>query len=519
MPLLRPKARYSPPKGPVAVHPSAYGEEFFVALVGGPPFEMVGERAVVCIDGPLDQHAGGFSESYDRIRENVAAAFNSEAKEVVLRIGSPGGDFAGSIELARELRAMSAAKGKPLICFTDSQALSAGYILACSAAEIVITPSAFVGSIGVWAPMVDETKADAAKGLTVAIVASGARKTDGNPHVAITEDGIAALQAQVDAMAALFFAFVQEARPMSPAGIVGLQGSQQFGLKAESLHLADRIVLSWGEYLSSTTSEASMAKSYGDTMAAHRAALEKCAEGTDEDAKAAQRDLKAWDEKEAAAKAAEEEENKKKEEGADASASAKADADGDKDGDASAKAEFPPKKEEDDKKAAARGGLRIVATATATEVDFAKRLHAIECERSDEKEAAERTALLATRPDFSAETRGVFGRASIEVLRDAVKNLPRGSNPAKAAAAALTPGGTRGDTQSGSDEPVDRNGMPRGFVGQSEEDFIDGAMRMKSATNPGVKATGRELTMGFMSKDEARASLAKLEAKQNGAGK
>ncbi len=479
----------------------------------GPAFEEVGERAVVTISGPLEQHSGWMSDSYDDIRARVNAAFESPAKEVVLRINSPGGDFAGSIELARELRAKAAATGKKLTAFTDSQALSAGYILACAATEIVITPSAFVGSVGVWAPMIDETRADAAKGLTVAIVASGARKTDGNPHVAITEDGVAALQAQVDAMAGLFFGFVQEARPMTPATIVGLQGSQQFGQLAKALHLADRIVLSWGEYLSSTTSEASaMGKSYGDHMAAHRANLEKCAAGDDEDAKAAQRDLKAWDEKEAAAKAAEEEETKKKEEGADASAKA---SEGDEE-QAAAKAEFPPK--EDDKKAAAKGGLRIVASSTPAELDFAQRLHALEVERTNEKEAAQRTALLATRPDFSAAVRKSLAGAPLAFLENAVKTWERGSNPSAVAAAALTPGGTRGETQTGSDEPVDRNGMPRGFVGQSEEDFIDGAMRMKSATNPGVKIIGRELTMGFMSKDEARAALAKLEGK-NGAGK
>ncbi len=505
MPALT-RYRYAPPKGPVAAHPSAYGEEFAVAMMGGPAFAEVDGVAVVSISGPLEQHGGWLCDSYDNIRERFAAALASQCQTVALRINSPGGDFAGSIELSREMRSAAAAAGKRLVSFTDSQALSAGYILACAGETITITPSAFVGSIGVWAPIVDETASDRAQGLNVVIVASGARKVDSNPHVAITEDAVSAMQVQVDAMASLFFGLVEECRGMPSKAIIGLQGSQQFGSAAHTLHLADNIVNSWGDFLTSLKGVSLMAKSYGATKQAYRDALAKVAEGDDEDAKAAQKALAAFEKEDADEKAAAEDMKKKDEDG-DADASAKASEDEEAKA-AAAKAEFDKKEE----KAAARGNLRVVASATATELDLAARLHAIEVERSNEKEAIERKALLDTRPDFSASVRKVLATANLATLKAAVKDFPRGSLPS--AADAITPGGTRGETQGNANEQkVTRDGMPAGFVGMSEADFITQAMHRGPRASEGVVHNGRELVLGYMTPEEAKAKLKAMSDK------
>ncbi len=490
----------------MAMPAHAFGEEFMVLELNAPgakAFEETGDYAVVDICGPLEQHASWMCDSYDAIRERFNAALSSNAKAVVLRINSPGGDFAGSIELSRELKASAAAAKKELICFTDSQALSAGYILACAASRIVVTPTAFVGSIGVWAPIVDETQRDKAMGLNVVIVASGTRKVDSNPHVAITEDAVSAMQVQVDTMASMFFELVHESRGMPLDSIVGLQGAQKFGKGATSLHLADTVVNSWGAFLANGDS-GTMAKSYGDHMAAHRANLEKCAEGDDEDAKAAQRDLKAWDEKEAAAKAAEEEEMKKKDADGDKDASAKAE-----DSDEQAKAADFEKK---DDKAAARSNLRVVASASDSELALVARVHALETERALEKEAAERVTLLSSRPDFSAEVKASLSKYPINVVRDAVKTFPKGSIPS---AAVVTKAPTRGEAQGDSEVATDRNGMPKGFVGKSEEDFIDHAMSRGFGKSQGVERNGREMVLGFMTPDEARAAHKALTEKGN----
>ncbi len=488
-----------------------WGAEFTVidwSAPGAKSFTEAAGCAIVDIEGPLEQHAGWFCDSYDAIRERVTEALASNAKTVVLNINSPGGDFAGSIELSRDLRAMAAAAGKKLVAFTDSQALSAGYILACAAETITVTPSAFVGSIGVWAPIVDETQRDKAMGLNVVIVASGSRKVDSNPHVAITEDSVAEMQSKVDAMASLFFALVTEQRGLSLDTVIAFQGGQEFGQQAESLHLADFVVNSWGEFLS--TAGAQMGKSFEEAKSKAREGLAKVAEGDDEDAKAARALLAKMDGEDASAEDADGDEDAKKKKDEEASAAA---------GDEEAKAADEEKEakaadEEDDKKAAARGGLRLASTSSAAEVALAKRVHALEVGIASKAEAEERNTLLATRPDFSKEVRAVFAKAPIATLRDAVKNMPRGTTPAVVSSAkALTPNGTRGDTQIPAEEALDRNGMPKGFVGKSEEDFINEKMSGGLAASTGVVHKGKELVLGFMSPDEARAAAKALATK------
>ncbi len=482
----------------MAMHPKSWVAEY--AVISEPvPFEAIGTDAVVDICGPLEQHAGWFCDSYDAIRDRVAHALASSATRVVLRINSPGGDFAGAIELAKEIRAAALATGKPVVTFTDSQALSAGYILACAASEIFITPSAFVGSIGVWAPLVDETMRDKAMGLNIAIVASGARKADHNPHVSLTEGAVTALQTQVDEMAGMFFAHVAECRPMALAAIQALEGAEQFGANAVALQLADHIVQSWGDFLTFTSTTKSgnedkpMAKSFDEALAKAKEALAKCAEGDDEDAKAANAML---------AKMGDDAEEKKDEPKKEEAAAA------------SDKPEEKAAGEEDDKKAAARGGLRLVASVEPSTLDLAARLHALESANAAKALSEEIGSLLASRPDITGAPLATLKAASLAQVKDAVKNWPKGSlpNPVAKAAATATRGAGVGENQA---QFVDANGMPKGFIGQSEDAFVESRMNKSSSSTPIVNE-GAGLSFGFMSKADAAAHLAKLTAAKGG---
>lgn len=491
------------PGSPMAAHPRFWGEQFAVTgeYADGKHFAEEGDKAVVEISGPLAQRAGWFGDSYDAIRVRVEAALASSAKEVVLCISSPGGDFAGSIELARELRAMSASAGKPIVSFTDSQALSAGYILACAGEKIYVTPTAYAGSIGVWAPIIDETARDKAMGLNVVIVASGTRKTDSNPHVAITEDAVTAMQTQVDAMAAMFFDFVAECRGLALSKIVALQGSQEFGNYAVKLGLADKVVNSWGAFLTLATGDKKMGKSYEEAKSKAREGLAKVAEGDDEDAKAARALLAKMDGEEPKAEDGDEDKKDKKEE---ASASA---SDEDKEKAADDSEDKKAADDSEEKKAAARAkGPRLVASTSASELALVERVHALEVERATEKETAERNALLAKRPDFSAEVRTSLLGASVAFVKNAVAKWPRGSAPAAAANAAPT----RGDTQKESQEGAKANSD---FVGLSTEDFIDEKMGLKASAGTGVTNNGTALTLGYMSPAQVEEAAKKLGVK------
>lgn len=500
------RVRFPLPKGPVAAPSRAWGEEFDVVIGGGmasKPFVEDGNLAVVDINGPLVQHSHWLLCSYDDIRTRVAAACESGLPTICLRLNSPGGDFAGALELAREIRAMAASYGKKLVAYTDSQCLSAAYAIACAAEELTITDSAFVGSVGVWAALCDETARDKAMGLNVVIVPSGTQKAERNPHVAITENAVSNMQAQVDDMAALFFDLVAEHRGMPRAKVEALQGSEHFGTQAVSLGLADRVVNGWNEY---TGKGQVMAKSVQEARASYRATLAKLAADDSDEGKEARAHLSAMDK----------EDEKKEAKAEDGNGEEKK-----KDGEeAKSKAEGEPKDEDKDKakgaaddkeKAKASSGLRIAASSTARELDLAARVHALETERAIEKESAERSALLASRPDFAPEVKASLEGAPISFVRDAVKSWARLASPTQAAANALTPGATRGESQ------VDQNAPVSGFVGQeTQEVFIDRKMGLAKASG-GVVRQGNTLELGFLSPAAAQAAVEKLNAEQKGA--
>lgn len=465
----------------VAAAPKAWSVEYDIAVEAPEPFKLDGERALIEVCGPLAQHGLGlYSCNYDALREACAAACASEATSIVLRIGSPGGDFAGCIELARDLRAMCSAAGKKLIAFSDSQIASAAYAIACAADEIVITPSAFVGSVGVWAALVDTVAADRAMGQNIVIVSSGTRKVDHNPHVAITEGAIDALQAQVFQMRDLFFGLVTEARAVSLDTLMSLAGSELLGQQAVAAGLADRIVGSWAEFTRNPPSQAATTGS-NMSMKEAMAALAKAAEGDDDDAKKAKKCLAAM---------SDEDEGEGK--GKKASAAAD-DKEADKD-EKKAAAKAEDEKEElkkDEKKAAA---------SAANHLSLAQELHALKAQLSADKEATERAQLLASRPDFDKTVRASLDEAPLAFVRKACKDWPRVTNGASPAAATV-PGGTQGSSA------VSRT---------SAEDTAYIADKMSGEyRGTGVRSrnNGFALELGYMSPEQVAEASAKLSSK------
>lgn len=417
--------------GALALAPQAWGGEFDAIVVGedAAAFAVEGDAAVVDICGPLLCRAEGFFglffDSYPAIRARVKAACASSAKAVVLRFDSPGGDVAGCFELARELRAMAQAAGKPLVAYVDAMAASAAYALACSADEIVVSATGMVGSVGVINALADQVELDRAMGLNVVVVASGARKADGNPHVAITEEAVNAMKAHVDELAGIFFALVEELRGVPSASTQALDGGVFYGASATSAGLADR-VSTWTDMLAGITAgdrtETSMnpkASKYDEAVGALRAA----AEGDDEDAKKAKQALKAIDSD------GDDDGDKKKAE--------------DEKKDAEAKAAAKAKAEDDEKKDAEAKALAASNLELARQV---QELRAADARRSAAEAAAKdeqaRASLFAKRPDVTGAVKQAFAKLPLADLATALEGLPRVSASAGAAAAAMTPDAT-----------------------------------------------------------------------------
>jgi signal peptide peptidase SppA len=226
------------PGGLLAIDPRAVGQLYSAPAA---PSQERGSTAIVNVRGPLQHHPEPAFDSYDAIKERVTAALAGSARTVVLSIDSPGGVVSGCFDTVDEIRELAAKAGKPLVAFIDGQATSAAYALACACSRIVSTPSAMVGSIGVIDCVADQTAADRASGLRYVIIASGKRKGDGNPHLAISEEQIAASQATVEALAEIFAELVASARSTTSEAIRKLEAGLFHGALAQTIGLVDEL--------------------------------------------------------------------------------------------------------------------------------------------------------------------------------------------------------------------------------------------------------------------------------------
>jgi ClpP class serine protease len=408
------------PAGALALDPRAFGQTFDVVRPDPVPVES-DAVAIVTIRGPLMHHSHPFFDSYEEITRRVSMAVAARPRAVVLSIDSPGGAVAGCFETSRALRQIAADAGVPLAAYVDGHATSAAYALACAAEQIVVPGSGFVGSVGIIDTMVDASSQDEALGLKVAIVTSGARKADGNPHVPMSSEALVAAQARVNSLAELFFALVEDTRPLVAGEARALEAALYHGADAVDVGLADQ-VMSLDELLASlSATEATQDQTKENDMASKpmedaRAALRKAAESDDEEeAKKAKAALAAMDD-------ADEEEAESDEDDAEASASA---SEGDSD---------------DEEEGAS-------ASATPTVLSLAAELHTLKAEREAEKRQAERSRLLAQRPDFDKKTLAALAKAPIETVRQLVETLPKRDLSALAASDTpdVTQGGGEGD--------------------------------------------------------------------------
>ena len=223
--------------GPVAIRATAIGILLDCDPVESTP-EVKDGVACVTVRGPLVQYANPFRDSYEAVFARVAAACASDAQSVVLKINSPGGDVFGTFETARAMRALFATAGKQAIAYVEGEASSAAYALACACERIVLTETSLIGSVGVINTIVSCARADAAQGVDVVLVTSGAHKADGNPHAPITDEAISANQEIVDDLAGVFWRWVQETRGIDASGF---EAGVFVGTRAVELGLADEV--------------------------------------------------------------------------------------------------------------------------------------------------------------------------------------------------------------------------------------------------------------------------------------
>ncbi len=180
--------------------------------------------------------------SYDDIAAAAEAAFTDPGtRAVLMEIDSPGGEVAGLFDLVDRLEALKMDTGKPLWAIAREQALSAGYAIASVADRLLVTQTGEVGSVGVIAVHVDQSAQDQKNGQKYTLIHAGAKKVDGNPHIPLSPEALASIQADVDDLYARLVARVARARGMSPEAIAATEAAIYRGQHAIAAGLADGI--------------------------------------------------------------------------------------------------------------------------------------------------------------------------------------------------------------------------------------------------------------------------------------
>ncbi|PSJ64498.1 S49 family peptidase [Kumtagia ephedrae] len=162
-----------------------------------------------------DISGGTSSEGFGRLFD--AAVVDDAVKAIILDVDSPGGAVSGTDELSGRI---FAARGrKPIVAHVNATAASAAYWIATAADEMVLAPSAEVGSIGVYGVHDDLSGALEKMGVKKTIISAGEFKAEGNPFGPLSEEAIAHRQARVNAYNDQFIKTVARNRGVSQSAV------------------------------------------------------------------------------------------------------------------------------------------------------------------------------------------------------------------------------------------------------------------------------------------------------------
>ncbi len=180
--------------------------------------------------------------SYQTLLNQAEQAFNDPSiHAVLLEIDSGGGEAGGVFDTANRLRQLAHDSQKPLWAIANEGAMSAAYAIACAADQVFVTTTAEVGSIGVVACHLDQSKSDSMDGLRYTYLFAGDRKVDGNPHHPLTDDARVSIQRDIDQLYGQFVQLVASMRGMEDKLLIDTQAQVYRGADAVAAGLADKV--------------------------------------------------------------------------------------------------------------------------------------------------------------------------------------------------------------------------------------------------------------------------------------
>lgn len=181
------------------------------------------------------------ASAVDNIKEEISAVLGVAEKneEVILKIESPGGVVHGYGLAAAQILRLREAGLNVTIC-VDKVAASGGYLMSCVAHQIIASPFAIIGSIGVVAQVPNINRLLKKHDVDFKEYTAGDYKRTVSVLGEITEKGEAKFKEQLEATHVLFKDFVSLYRPQLNLATVAT-GEYWYGSQALKLNLIDRI--------------------------------------------------------------------------------------------------------------------------------------------------------------------------------------------------------------------------------------------------------------------------------------
>ena len=209
------------------------------------PYQIRDGVAVINVIGEL-VHRSSWMNAFSGLvsYEELGAAFRQavadpNAKSILLRMDSPGGEVAGLNDLADEI--YESRSKKPTFAIAEDMACSAAYLLASACEKFYATQGAMTGSIGVVWTHISYGEAMKQRGVVVTHVHAGKRKVDGSPYQVLEGDSLKALQFMVDSFYEIFTSKVATFRGMSQDDVKDTEAGVYIGAAAEKHGLIDGV--------------------------------------------------------------------------------------------------------------------------------------------------------------------------------------------------------------------------------------------------------------------------------------
>ena len=198
--------------------------------------------AVVEIIGPTTKYAGWFSSSTLQIRNQLRKAVSDDTvRGIMLFVDSPGGQVAGSEDLASDV--LEASQVKPLYAYASDMMASAAYHVSSQAGQIYANRGAMIGSIGTMMALYDVSKYFENLGIQAVPITSGGMKGAGMLGTPITAEIKAYFQGLIDEVTNYFVADVARGRAMSESQVRSLaDGRIHLASQAQELGLIDGVM-------------------------------------------------------------------------------------------------------------------------------------------------------------------------------------------------------------------------------------------------------------------------------------